>query len=133
MKIRRRSAVPLAVLVAMVGRTFDARALEGHTGTLTLSVTDARTEQVVPARVRVRDAQGKDHVPLDAVVVRIGKDRWFASDGNVHLDVPAGQTSIRVERGKEYRPVKTTVAVVTRVRIPQPFGPCDEDVIVTCG
>ena len=61
-----------------------------------------------PARVRVRDAAGVDHVPAGAVVVPIGPDRWFAADGQVRLPLE-GKVLVRVERGPEWVPVLETV------------------------
>lgn len=88
---------------------------------LELTISDSETQQRVPARVRLRDGSGKDHVPDGAVEVPIGPDRWFAADGFVRFSVPAGRISLRVERGPEYRPVLETMTVspekVTRHRV----------------
>jgi hypothetical protein len=88
---------------------------------LELTISDSETQQHVPARVRLRDGSGKDHVPDGAVEVPIGGDRWFVADGFVRLSVPAGRMSLCVERGPEYRPVLETITVnpekVTRHRV----------------
>ena len=57
------------------------------------------------------DESGKDYLPEGAVVVRIASDRWFAEVGPVRIRVPAGEVTIRVERGTEYRAVIETVTV----------------------
>ena len=78
---------------------------------LELVITDAETQQPTPARVRLRDASGNDHVPAGAVEVPIGPDRWFVSGGTVSLAVPAGRMNLRVERGPEYDPVCETIEI----------------------
>lgn len=71
----------------------------------TLHVRDADGGWPLPARVRVRDAVGVDHVPEGALTVPIGKsDRWFVCDGRAQLDLPAGPVELRIERGTEYSP-----------------------------
>ncbi len=78
---------------------------------LELVITDSETQQAVPARVRLRDASGQDHVPDGTVEVPIGPDRWFVLDGTVSLAVPAGRMNLRVERGTEYDPVCETITI----------------------
>jgi hypothetical protein len=78
---------------------------------LELVITDSETQQPAPARVRLRDASGHDHVPDGAVEVLIGPDRWFVLDGTVRLAVPAGRMHLRVERGTEYDPVCGTIEI----------------------
>jgi len=95
---------PLLGAIAFSGGSVAAAADLGVT------IVDADTRQPVPARVRVRDAQGKDHLPGGAQVVRIGdQDKWFVSDGRSRLSVPAGRIEVRIERGTEYRPIKQTI------------------------
>ena len=91
---------------------------------LKLIVLDASSGHRVAARVRLRDASGRDHVPpgerderrrhgellvTAGTVEPLEVDRWFISDGSVSLKVPAGKMLIRVERGLEYRPALETV------------------------
>ena len=71
-----------------------------------LSIVDAGTGKPIAARVLVRDTAGRNYVPPGAVEVRIAPDRWFVAKGPVTL--PAGDYSIRVEQGLEYRPVETS-------------------------
>ena len=53
-----------------------------------LKIVDGDTGRPVPARVRLRDADGKDHVVPGAQVVVIGKrDRWFVTDGLTSMSV----------------------------------------------
>jgi hypothetical protein len=76
---------------------------------LELVITDSVTQQPTPARVRLRDAAGRDYAPAGAVEVPIGPDRWFITEGTVRLGVPAGRMDLRVERGTEYEPVCKTI------------------------
>jgi hypothetical protein len=78
---------------------------------LQIHLREANGEAVPAARARVRTADGKDHLPTGAQNVRVSSDRWFVIVGRAEVDVPAGAVEIRVERGPEYRPVKTTVQV----------------------
>ena len=93
-------------------------------GRLELIVLDASTGRQLTARVRLRDALGRDHVPTGEreerrrhgkLLVTAGTvepleiDRWFISNGSVSVKVPAGKMLIRVERGLEYRPALETV------------------------
>lgn len=80
-------------------------------GQIDLSIVDAATRRPVPARVLIADSNGKSYAPEEAAPVPIGPDRWFVSDGTVHLTVPARVAFIRVERGTEYRPFTGTVDV----------------------
>ena len=103
----KSKCIILSVFIA--GATLSARI--GKAAVLELSVTDAQTGKSVPARVRVRDANGKDHIPPNAVKLKMVKDQWFYTAGSEQLDLPAGETIIRIERGTEYKPIKTTVTV----------------------
>ncbi len=79
---------------------------------LSLTIVEAGHDAPIPARVRIRDAAGQDHVPPGSQVVRIGeKDRWFVSDGRSRLSLPAGRVDVRVERGTEYSPARRSVDV----------------------
>ena len=65
----------------------------------------------VPARVLLRAADGECHHPEDAVLLEIGPDIWFMSDGNSQLELPAGLAELRIERGKEYIRVKEQILI----------------------
>jgi len=80
---------------------------------LSLQILDEQS-QPLPARVLVRDASGACIVPDGAVVLEIGPDRWFMSEGEVRLDVPVGRCQVRVEHGLEYRRFKEQVDVGER-------------------
>ena len=70
---------------------------------VTLTILDADTTKPVPARIRLRDAKGNDHIPPDAHVVKIGhEDQWFITDGRTRIELPQGPYDLRVERGCEY-------------------------------
>lgn len=67
---------------------------------------------LLPARVRVRDAGGKDHVPPETLVVPVATtDKWFVCDGRAALRVPAGAVEVRAEHGLEYSPGITSIDV----------------------
>jgi hypothetical protein len=109
MKVLR--AMNLTVFVAALGLLCGADGLAAERGVLELSVVDASTGRAVPARVRIRDNSGVDRVPAGASVVPIARDKWFPATEPVRLRLPAGDVSVRVERGLEYEPVKEIVAV----------------------
>lgn len=97
----------VAILLLMSGTAL----LAGESGILELSVVDSSTRQAVPARVRIRDHLGKDHIPAGAPVIPIAHDKWFPAYGPVRFQLPAGAVSIRVERGLEYQPVKELITI----------------------
>ena len=99
----------IAIVLFGLSYWVDASRVVAEEGTLELSIRDASSLKPIPARVRVRDDAGRDHIPAGATVVPIAHDRWFPATGPVRLRVPAGPVSIRVERGLEHRPVKETV------------------------
>ncbi|MHC4700261.1 MAG: CehA/McbA family metallohydrolase [Planctomycetota bacterium] len=109
MKVLR--ALNLTVFVAALCFLSRAEARAAESGVLELSVVDASTGRPVPARVRIRDHTGADHVPAAAGVVPIARDKWFPAAGPVRMRLPAGMVSIRVERGLEYEPVKESVTL----------------------
>ncbi len=68
-----------------------------------LTTLDHGTGKPVPARVLVADAQGKQYQAEHAVIVPIGPDLWFVSDGHARVEVPKGRVRVLVERGLEYQ------------------------------
>jgi hypothetical protein len=101
----------MATLVLMLCFSASLGAVDIDNGFLELSITDGTTGIQVPARVRIRDGSGKDHIAPDSVVVSIAQDRWFACSGQIRVRIPAGKALIRVERGTEYRPAIQTVRI----------------------
>jgi len=95
----------IAAIVPILCLSTGLNAADTETGILEITTIDGATELQVPARVRIRDRFGKDHVPPDSVSVPIAGDRWFACSGRVRAEIPAGKVSVRIERGTEYRPV----------------------------
>jgi hypothetical protein len=93
-----------------VGTTASTRPAEAP---VSMRFTDSDTGRPMPVRVRLRDPQGNDLVPEGAQVVPIGRrDRWFVSPGETRMTLPPGPVEVRVERGKEYEPVKQTIVVI---------------------
>lgn len=72
-----------------------------------LRVVDRGAGKPPPARVLIRDNEGRDYVPPGAVEVPVWHDRWFVAEGPLDLPERDGGYTFRVERGTEYRPVKT--------------------------
>ncbi len=123
-KVVGKSVVGFSIGIALVSLT--ASGETDATGQLELTVLDASTGRRLAARVRLRDASGRDHVPSGQTEKRlkIGKllvtagtveplevDRWFITDGSDSVKVPAGKMLIRVERGLEYRPALEMVEI----------------------
>jgi len=79
--------------------------------TVSLKIIDDDSGRPVPARVLLRGADGVCRVPQGAAVLKIGRDVWFMSPGESTIEVPAGKTGLRVERGKEYLRVKSSLEV----------------------
>jgi len=72
---------------------------------LSVDVLD-ETGQSLPCRALARSSDGTCHTPVSAVVLEIGPDRWFYTDGSFELDVPTGELELRVEHGLEFRRYK---------------------------
>ncbi len=122
MKHFRKPIIRLSICIAL-GSSTAVRETDAA-GQLELIVLDASTGRQLAARVRLRDASGRDHVPpgeseetrrhgkllvTAGTVEPLEVDRWFISDGSVSVKVPAGKMLIRAERGLEYRPALETV------------------------
>ena len=71
-----------------------------------LEVIDHTNGKQVPARVIIRSEDGTCFYPPNAVMLEIGTEVWFMSPGKSTIDVPFGDVTLRVERGKEYCRVK---------------------------
>ena len=126
-----RSAVPAVVLVAL-GACSAPRPTHEASGRLQLTIQDAETGEVIPARIEVRDANGAYHVAEDALPVGGDCDmsdegagyldvpstlagfsdrvdnpytnsEQFYSDGTSTVSVPPGSVTVRVFKGPEYR------------------------------
>jgi len=98
-----RRFMSISVLILCFSAHLDAADIE--TVTMKLSIIDEVTGLQVPARVRICDRFGKDHIPPDSVVVPIAQDKWFVCSGEREMKVPSGMVLVRAERGTEYRPV----------------------------
>jgi TolB protein len=89
-------------------------------GRLRLTVVDAQTGRLVPARVSITGTDGRSFAPDDAW--RHADDAfdrrerhfeygYFHSTGTSVLSVPAGAVTVEVSRGPEYRVVRRRVVV----------------------
>lgn len=75
---------------------------------LTVSIFD-EAGRALPCRVLLRDAAGNSSTPSGAVVLTIGAENWFMSDGSDRFDLPAGKYELRIERGLEFHRYKKTM------------------------
>ncbi|MCW5979118.1 MAG: carboxypeptidase regulatory-like domain-containing protein [Bryobacteraceae bacterium] len=73
-------------------------------GSLSVEVRDRKTGEVVPARAYLTDSSGGFHAPPGAIRYEKNKERHFITDGRFEVALPAGEYSLTVERGLEYRP-----------------------------
>ena len=109
---------------------------EPATGTLHVRVVDAALGEEVPARLELRDAQGKDWVAEDAIPLRFecllqplpdwaaarvsisrelanphtGTTQFYA-DGSARIALPAGRYRLRAFRGIEYAVAEQSVEI----------------------
>ncbi|HEU5170210.1 MAG TPA: CehA/McbA family metallohydrolase [Gemmatimonadales bacterium] len=90
------------------------------TGTLALAITDGRSGRAVAARVSVVAPDGRSYAPDDAWrhaddgftrAERRFESAYFHARGAARLTVPAGEISIEVSRGPEYRVARQRVRV----------------------
>ena len=104
------------VLVVIAGKVAVGAELE-------LSIVDEAGRRL-PGRVLIQPEDGEPAVPEGATELRIGKDRWFMSDGLSVLDVPSGRVLVRVEHGLEYRRFKQHIQVTgpRTTQIVEPLG-----------
>ena len=68
-----------------------------YAAVLQVQIVDSEGGRTVPARVRLRDAAGADHVPDDVIRVPLGPDEWFVSSGRTEIELAAGRWGIRGE------------------------------------
>ena len=68
---------------------------------LHITVADEQ-ENLLPCRILVRVDDSQCYTPAGAVVLEIGRDRWFMANGNAQLDLPEGEIELRIERGLEF-------------------------------
>jgi hypothetical protein len=83
-------------------------AITVQSGQVHLTVMDASTRQPMPARVHLRDAAGN---PQRAGALPFWHDH-FVCEGQVTLDLAAGNYSFEVERGPEFSQAKGSFHVV---------------------
>ncbi|MDY3559218.1 hypothetical protein R5W23_006436 [Gemmata sp. JC673] len=93
--------------------------------TVHLRVTDAATTRPLPVRVRVSGPDGAQYAPLgfspefpggrnEAVggQLRVGRERWFYTDGACELPLPAGvPLRVQAAKGPEWVPLDETVTL----------------------
>lgn len=67
--------------------------------------------QSLPCRVLVRCSGGACQTPRNALLLEIGPDRWFYTEGRFQLKVPTDEVEVRVEHGLEYKRFRRTIDV----------------------
>jgi len=89
-------------------------------GSLNIRIIDGATGQLLPVRVYVTGSNGKPYWPRQrgdhSIVhydIQRGSSETYATVGAHPFDVevPAGETTVTIERGKEYVPVTQTITV----------------------
>jgi hypothetical protein len=90
--------------------------------TVHIRVNDAATGQPTPVRLRVTDSAGSYYAPFGHAAefpvgrgetvggdVMIGHERWAYIDGTCETALPAGELTVEVQKGPEYRPLRQVV------------------------
>ncbi|MCD6394034.1 MAG: CehA/McbA family metallohydrolase [Planctomycetes bacterium] len=113
MKLYGKSQMPInsiirILLLLIISGTVNVSCADTQS-VLELTVIDAATGGKAIVRIRLRDESGKDYVPDGAVVVPIGADKWFVSEGFTRLKVSPGTINLRAERGTEYHPIMVNI------------------------
>ncbi len=86
-------------------------------GTLRVQVADEDGSPVA-ARLRIRDAAGRDHFPPGSYprFSNVAQEFYFHHQGTFELEVPAGPVRVEASRGFEYVPAAVEAVVETGVR-----------------
>ena len=92
---------------------------------LRLTLVDRATGKPIAARVRVTGPDGRGYAAEDAWrqadlafdrAERAAPYEYFDVDGSADITVPAGQVTVDVSRGPEWRPARRTVSLVAGAR-----------------
>lgn len=78
---------------------------------LNLIVIDPDNGKLIPARILIYDEKGNSFCPEGAIKLKIGTEKWFMSPGKSFIEVPKGELTLRVERGKEYERLKQKIEI----------------------
>ncbi len=81
------------------------------TALLRTEIRDRSTNQIVPARVYLVNAQGALQIPKDSISYQKQKEHHFVTLGKFEVALPPGQYQLTVERGPEYRPWISSLAL----------------------
>ena len=103
--INRMSIIFVTVLSLYL---FEIRAC--NAAEMVLTVVD-ENNNAMPCRVLLRDKDGTCPTPSDSIVLTIGSENWFMSDGSTQYEIPAGRYELRIERGLEFERYKQTIVV----------------------
>lgn len=104
------SALLIASIKICVGGTL-ALALAEADNRLRVEIHDKKTGQPTPARVYLVDGQGKHWTPKGLIQYVKGEEEHFISPGDLHIQLPASDYTLTVERGPEYHPWTGSIRV----------------------
>lgn len=110
--------MPLATRLAVI--LFLATCTASHAANLTLTVIGLDNRSL-PARILIRSKDGCV-TPKGSTTFHNGPDTWFATNGSVSVDVPAGTMEIRIEHGLEYARFCEKVTVPQKLNWPDDEG-----------
>jgi hypothetical protein len=79
--------------------------------TLVGRVWDRDAQRPIAARVQVIASDGSIRTPVESILKFGTGDPFFYADGEFAVSLPSGQADILVERGTEYRPLRTDVQI----------------------
>lgn len=85
-------------------------AAQAASGRLQVEIRE-RAGGAVPARVYLTNREGKLCPPPGAITYQRREEAHFVCDGRFELTLPAGEYSLQVERGLEYRPAAAKLEV----------------------
>lgn len=83
----------------------------GQTGTLSVKVYEAGSEELLPCRVWIDIGSGHLFKPTNTECVPYRIDGSFSCNGVFEITVPARSVLLHVERGKEYLPVNKEITI----------------------
>lgn len=86
-------------------------AAQAATGRLEVEIRERASGHLAPARVYLTSKEGKLCVPRGAIAYQRREEEHFISSGRFELELPAGEYSLRVERGLECRPAEAKLEV----------------------
>jgi hypothetical protein len=84
---------------------------DSQTGRLKIEILDARSGAPAAARAYLVDESGASFYPADAIRYDKNAEHHFIVSGSAQLTLPGGRYTLRIERGPEFLPWTSPVAV----------------------